>query len=99
MRDEKVSLWPSLLVFLLFCFFLLRLLWQAGVGPHNRFEIAQLQTQLAQIEAANTEAQTHNQQLEAEIDDLRNGLEIVEEHARYDLNMIRPGETLVHYSE
>ena len=40
-------------------------------------------------------ARDRNGQLAAEVRDLREGLEIVEERARWDLGMVKPDEILV----
>jgi len=50
-----------------------------------------LQTQLA----ANQAARARNSQLDAEVRDLKEGLEMVEEKARYELGMVKPDEILV----
>ncbi len=41
----------------------------------------------------NAQLKERNQTLSAEVDDLKQGLEAIEERARYDLGMIREGET------
>ncbi len=41
----------------------------------------------------NAQLKERNQTLSAEVDDLKQGLEAVEERARYDLGMIKQGET------
>ena len=38
------------------------------------------------------------ERLNAEVDDLRQGLEMVEERARADLGMVKPNEILVQYA-
>ena len=53
-----------------------------------------LQTQLA----ANQAARARNSQLDAEVRDLKEGLEMVEEKARYELGMVKPDEILVQLS-
>ncbi|NTV03671.1 septation ring formation regulator EzrA [bacterium] len=55
---------------------------------------AQLDTQLQ----ANAAQRLANQRLSAEVDDLRQGLEMVEERARADLGMVKPDEILVQYA-
>ena len=47
---------------------------------------------------ANAELSRANQRLAAEVDDLRQGLEMVEERARSDLGMVKPDEILVQYA-
>ena len=46
----------------------------------------------------NAELAQSNQRLAAEVDDLRQGLEMVEERARADLGMVKPDEILVQYA-
>ncbi len=41
----------------------------------------------------NAQLKERNQTLSAEVDDLKQGLEAIEERARYDLGMVREGET------
>lgn len=52
---------------------------------------AQVQTQ----QRANAEAQARNEQLSAEVRDLQEGLEMVEEKARTELGMVKPDEIYV----
>jgi cell division protein FtsB len=62
-----------------------------GGVPH---EIA-LRSELKQQLAENAGARTRNEQLAAEVVDLREGTEMVEEKARRELGMVRPDELLV----
>lgn len=54
-----------------------------------------LRTQLAAQLAVNDAAQQRNARLAAEVSDLKEGLEMVEEKARSELGMVRPNEILV----
>ena len=54
-----------------------------------------LQGKLALQQATNLQARARNTQLDAEVRDLKEGLEMVEEKARFDLGMIKPDEILV----
>ena len=54
-----------------------------------------LQSQLDEQLAANEAARARNARLAAEVTDLREGLEMVEERARAELGMVRPDEILV----
>ncbi|MBZ8138735.1 cell division protein FtsB [Rubrivivax gelatinosus] len=54
-----------------------------------------LRTQLAAQQAANDEARERNARLEAEVSDLKEGLEMVEEKARAELGMVKPDEIFV----
>jgi cell division protein FtsB len=56
---------------------------------------ATLSAQVAEQKAKNESARQRNEQLQAEVNDLREGLEMVEERARSDLGMIKPDEILV----
>ena len=67
-------------------------LWFGKGGVPRMMELGgKLQTQLA----ANTAAKARNAQLDAEVRDLKEGLEIVEEKARAELGMVKPHEILV----
>ena len=63
---------------------------KAGV-PHVMERRAELKTLLA----ANDAARQRNGQLQAEVSDLKEGLEMVEEKARSELGMTKPDELLV----
>lgn len=51
--------------------------------------------QLAQEKAANARLQLRNGGMDAEVRDLKQGYEAIEERARFDLGMIRPEEAFV----
>ena len=51
--------------------------------------------ELAALRAANDSAKQRNDQLQAEVSDLKEGLEMVEEKARSELGMTKPDELLV----
>ena len=57
--------------------------------------VMSLQTQLREQQAVNEAARQRNQRLVAEVSDLKEGLEMVEEKARSELGMVRPDEILV----
>jgi cell division protein FtsB len=60
--------------------------------------VMELQAKLAEQKAANEVARARNAQLDAEVRDLKEGLEMVEEKARYDLGMVKPDEIFVQLS-
>ncbi len=62
-----------------------------GGMPQERRLAAQLDEQHQRNEAQ----QRVNARLAAEVDDLRNGLEMVEDRARSELGMVRPNEIYV----
>lgn len=65
-----------------------------GSVPHQ----ASLQKQLDQQLAYNASARDRNARLLAEVHDLREGLEMVEEKARQELGMVKDHEVLVQYT-
>ena len=60
--------------------------------------VMELQGRLAEQKAANDLARERNNQLDAEVRDLKEGLEMVEEKARFELGMVKPDEILVQVS-
>lgn len=72
---------------------LLALQYRLWFGRGNLLEVRQLeQIKQEQIEL-NAELQERNQSLAAEVLDLKQGLEAIEEKARSEMGMIREGET------
>ena len=71
-------------------------LWFGKGGVPRMME---LRTRLAEQQAANQTARARNAQLVAEVRDLKEGLEMVEEKARFDLGMIKPDEILIQLSK
>ena len=65
------------------------------LGKGNLRYVWQLERQVAEQRAVNEEARAINARIEAEVGDLAEGLEIVEERARSDLGMVKPDEILV----
>ena len=57
--------------------------------------VAELQRKLDEQKARNGIAQQANERLSAEVRDLQEGLEMVEEKARLELGMVKPNEVLV----
>ena len=64
-------------------------------GKGGLSHAVQLEAQLKAQQQANAAARARNQRLGAEIDDLKEGLEMVEERARSELGMVKPDEVLV----
>jgi cell division protein FtsB len=67
-------------------------------GKGGRSHVVQLESQLQAQQRANDAARERNQRLAAEVGDLKEGLEMVEEKARSELGMIKPDEILVQLS-
>lgn len=64
-------------------------------GKGNLPYVMSLKRQLAEQEAANDAARERNARVAAEVADLREGLEMVEEKARRELGMVRGNEIFV----
>jgi cell division protein FtsB len=75
--------------------FLVAIQAQLWLGKGGVARVAELKSELAQQVAANDQARARNAQLDAELRDLREGLEMVEEKARFELGMIKPDEIYV----
>ena len=67
-------------------------LWFGKAGVAH---VHEMRSDLATLRAANDVARQRNDQLQAEVSDLKEGLEMVEEKARSELGMTRPDEVLV----
>jgi cell division protein FtsB len=64
----------------------------------NLQQVVALRSQLAEQLATNRTAEERNQRAAAELADLKEGLEMVEEKARRELGMVRNDEILVQYT-
>ena len=71
-------------------------LWFGNSGTPR---VRELSAQVADQQARNAAARVHNDQLQAELKDLKEGLEIIEESARFELGMVKPDEILVQYPQ
>ena len=61
-------------------------------GAGGRGEVEALQASVRQQEAENAQLRQRNAALAAEVEDLKSGTAAVEERARSELGMIKPGE-------
>ena len=71
---------------------------QLWLGDGGLPGVMRMRADLAVKHQANVERRQANQRLVAEVEDLRQGLEMVEERARADLGMVKPDEILVQYA-
>ena len=69
---------------------------QLWVGRGSIPSVRDMQRRLDEQIAKNIKAQIDNDQLAAEVRDLKEGLEMVEEKARSELGMVKPNEIFVH---
>jgi cell division protein FtsB len=74
---------------------LLALQGQLWFGRGSVPNVARLSEELAAQKRSNAQAEQANARIEAEIRDLREGLEMVEEKARSELGMVKPNEIFV----
>ena len=71
---------------------------QLWAGRGSVQSVAAMTQQVDEQQRKNTQAQQVNDLLGAEVRDLRDGLEMVEEKARQELGMVKPNEIYVHIS-
>ena len=71
---------------------------QLWFGRGSLPNVAQLRAELAAQKQRNDQAILANNQLEAEVRDLKEGLEMVEEKARMELGMVKTNEIYVQIS-
>ena len=69
------------------------------LGDGSIREYRELQTKIAEMEQEGERRRARNAAIEADVNDLKNGTEAVEEQARHELGMIKPGETFVQIYE
>ncbi len=81
---------PAVLIALL-VLFQAQLWWGRGSLPN----VQAMQNRLNEQVGKNAAAESQNQQLAAEVSDLKEGLEMVEEKARSELGMVKPNEIFV----
>jgi cell division protein FtsB len=72
---------------------LLLLQYPLWFGSASATEVMRLQHQVAEQKAHNLSLQERNEALKADVKNLKSGMEAIEERARLELGMIRPGET------
>lgn len=68
---------------------------QLWLGKGGVPTVAELERELKQQKMANDEAHRKIDQLNAEVNDLKEGLNMVEERARHELGMVKPNEIYV----
>ena len=86
-------------VFIVLIAVLAGLQYRLWVGDGSLAQITQLQQQIADQRGENQQLQERNRILEAEVLELKSGMETVEERARHELGMLKEGETLYQLAE
>ena len=84
---------PVRVLLLLLALLLAGLQYTLRLGSGGHREVAGLQQQVATQQAENLRLQERNNALAAEVEDLKSGEAAVEERARSELGMVKPGET------
>ena len=72
---------------------------QLWTGRGSVQSVATMTQQVDAQQRKNSQAQLANDLLAAEVRDLKDGLEMVEEKARRELGMVKPNEIFVHISK
>lgn len=84
--------WPLIILALL----VLALQYPLWLGKGGWLRVWEVNAQLQAQRATNHRLEQRNAALAAEVQDLKAGNEAVEERARYELGLTRPGEVYVH---
>ncbi|MCZ2407689.1 MAG: cell division protein FtsB [Burkholderiales bacterium] len=71
---------------------------QLWLGRGSVARVHEMQRQIDTQKAANARAAQENERLASEVQDLKEGLDMVEEKARSELGMVKPGEVFVQYT-
>ena len=69
------------------------------VGEGSLAQVAELQREIDEQKGENERLLERNRILEAEVLELKKGMETVEERARHELGMVKEGETLYQLAE
>ena len=80
-------------VVILLVLLLVYLQYRLWVGDGGVIETIQLGDEVEAQRAENIRLRERNDALDAEVRDLQEGLDAIEEHAREDLGMVKDGET------
>ena len=81
-------------LFLVLLMLLAGLQYRLWTGNGSLKQAAELQQQIAEQHAENERLLERNRVLDAEVLELKKGMETVEERARHELGMVKEGETL-----
>lgn len=78
---------------------LVGLQYRLWVGDGSLAQVTDLSHQIADQQGENQRLLERNRILEAEVMELKKGMETVEERARHELGMVKEGETLYQLTE
>ena len=80
-------------------FLLVIMLWVHWFGAGGANDLKEKQFLYEQQLKKNKALQERNEKLQAEVQDLKQGLEAIEERARSEMGMVKPGETFIQVIE
>jgi cell division protein FtsB len=83
--------WPVLIIFAL----LLALQYPLWMGKGGWWRVQDSRAQLDVLREANQKLEQRNANTAAEVKDLKSGYEAIEERARFELGLVKPGEVFV----
>ncbi len=86
-------------LFLVLILLLAGLQYRLWVGDGSLAQVEELQQQITAQQGENERLLERNRILEAEVLELKQGVETVEERARHELGMLKEGETLYQLNE
>ena len=98
MDDSPIMRSPYWL-FVVLILLLAGLQYRLWVGDGSLAQVTDLQRQIAEQQGENERLLERNRILEAEVLELKQGVETVEERARHELGMVKEGETLYQLAE
>ena len=98
MDDSPIMRSPYWL-FVVLILLLAGLQYRLWVGDGSLAQVTDLQRQIAEQQGENGRLLERNRILEAEVMELKQGMETVEERARHELGMVKEGETLYQLAE
>ncbi len=83
--------WPTLVLLVLIAL----LQYPLWLGKGGWLRVRENDRQLQAQREVNQKLEQRNAGLDAEVRDLKNGFDAIEEHARYELGLIKPDEVFV----
>ena len=83
--------WPVFLLFML----VVALQYPLWLGRGGWLRVWEIDKELQAQRARNQRLEQRNARIDAEVSDLKSGTDAIEDRARYDLGLIRPGEIFV----
>ncbi|WP_095601648.1 cell division protein FtsB [Pseudomonas sp. PIC25] len=86
-------------LFVVLVLILAGLQYRLWVGDGSLAQVTELKRQIAEQKGENERLIERNRILEAEVLELKKGMETVEERARHELGMVKEGETLYQLAE